>query len=644
MALAPAQWGIPNKKMKRYPFLILFLSLLLTLVSTILISVSVLETSIARRLKESDHETAHAIAISLNREALSVKEASFLVDAHFSLGTYRFIRLVGTQGDLLYSREQQNPGNQGQPGRLFWLWEIRTPEQAAAAEVKIRNPDSPIGTVMVKSERRFDNTLSNRWLLLVLSANLIVLIIFGLIFRFFLSREQQSLLELESIIGRLAKGQPFQTALQPDESVRRIYEQLSLFSDELNFKIAKALLQVEALNRQQRFDEITGLLNRNAFLQKLEETLQSHSPHEEGDIDLIRITNLIELNEKYGRTLVDNRLKRFASALNQSLENQYEAQVGRVSGSDFGIFTPGLALNEQHLLRFTKAQTEQNEFHFSHARKSFSKGNKALQILGDCERNLRTATLEITTHKPAHEHDGQLARWKQLLQEGLTEHRFFLQSYKVINAERKLLHNECFIRLLDSDSNAPAITASKLLPWAYELGLAGRIDLEVLALALGRVADQPEAICINLSELGLIDEQLRLNMLEMLSDAPRYSKMLWLDVPEKFAFEHPQALKQWIDALHPLGVKVGIEHLDAYAGRLIEIQDTGLDYIKVAASLIQALKSPTQKQAIKNLLTHLIASAHQLTLTVIAEGVEQADDLEWIFALDFDGATGPGVG
>jgi EAL domain-containing protein (putative c-di-GMP-specific phosphodiesterase class I)/GGDEF domain-containing protein len=630
--------------MKRYPFLILFVSLLLTLISTLLISVSVLETSIARRLKDSDHETAHAIAISLNREALSVREASFLVDAHFALGTYRFIRLMSAQGDLLYSREQHTPENQKQPSRLFWLWEIRTPEQVAAAEVKVRNQDSPIGTVMVKSEPRFDNTLSNRWLLLVLSANLMVLTIFGFVFRFFLSREQRSLLELESIIARLAKGQPFQTAVQPDESVRRIYEKLNQFSDELNFKIAKALLQVEALNRQQRFDEITGLLNRNAFLKKLEETLQCHSLDEEGEIDLIRITNLVELNEKYGRTLVDNRLKRFASALNQSLENQYEAQLGRVSGSDFGIFAPGLALDQQHLLRFVKAQSEQNEFRFSHARKSFSKGNKALQVLGDCERNLRATFLEVAAPWPSHEHEAQLARWKKLLLQGLTEHRFFLQSYKVINAERQLLHNECFIRLLDSDSNAPAITASRLLPWAYELGLAGQIDLEVLALALGRVADRPEAVCINLSELGLIDEQLRLNMLEMLSDAPRYCKMLWLDVPEKFAFEHPQALKQWIDALHPLGVKVGIEHLDAYAGRLIEIQDTGLDYIKVAASLVQALKSPTQQQAIKNLLTHLIASAHQLTLTVIAEGVEQADDLEWIFALDFDGATGPGVG
>jgi diguanylate cyclase (GGDEF)-like protein len=636
--------GAQNKKMKRYPFVILFLALLLTLVSTTLISVNLVEASITRRLKAADLETAHSIAISLNRETLSVKEASFIVDAHFSLGAYRHIRLLDADGHLLYTREQQPTESPTPQRRLFWLWTVSTPDQSPAAQVRIRNTDSPISAIAVKSESRFDNTLTNRWLLLVLSANVLTLMLCGLVFRFFLRREHKSLLELESTVDRLLKGQPFQKAVQPDSSLNRVYEKLHRFSDELNFKIAKALLQVEALNRQQRFDEVTGLLNRSAFLKKLEEMLKTRSPHEHGQVALIRITNLIELNGRYGRTIVDSQLKRFASVLNQLLSNQYDAEVGRVSGSDFSIIAPGLTSDEAALLNLIRDQTGPNEFHFSFAKRAFTKGQKALQILSDCERNLTNADTgsEAITRSEALQE--MLVHWEQRLSQGLTEHRFFLQAYKVINANNELLHHECFIRLMSNDNPNSPITASTLLPWANKLGLAGSIDLEVLALALGKVANEPEAICINLSEFGLIDEQLRLNMVEMLSDAPRYAKMLWVDLPEKFAFEHPQALKQWVDALHPLGIKVGIEHLDVYAGRLIEIQDVGLDYIKVAASLIQALSNPTQQVAIENLLSHLVTSAHQLKLMVIAEGVEQADDLRQIFALDFDGATGPGIG
>ena len=574
--------------MKRYPFLILLLYSLLTLICTVLISVNLLEDSIGKRIRQSDLETAHAIAISLNRESLSVKEAAFLVDAHFSLGAYRRIQLLDGQGNLLYSRQQNEAENPSPEKRLFWLWTVQSAEQAGAAQVKIRNPDSPIRAIAVKSETRFDGALTNRWLLLVLSANFVALCLSASVFRFFLRREDQSLSQLEAIIDRLAKGQPFQTAHSPEKSLEGIYKKLQRFSEELEFKIAKGLLHVAALNRQQRLDEATGLLNRGAFLKKLEEILQSGNLHEQGEVHLIRINNLSELNAKYGRTVVDSQLKRFTSALNHSIANQYEAQVGRVSGSDFGIVLPGLSPDQQHIPNLIEAQARQTEFHFSSSKREFVKGQKALQVLSDCERNLQAAQNQSGVEISALEQQGrkeELARWEALLSRGLNEHRFFLQPYKVINAQHQLLHHECFVRLQDNHSNGSPMTASALLPWANTLGLTGKIDLEVLKLALATAADAPGAICINLSELGLIDEDLRQSMLEMLNDAPRYAKMLWLDVPEKFAFEQPLRLKQWIDDLHPLGVKVGVEHLDICAGRLMEIQDTGLDYIKVAASL-----------------------------------------------------------
>jgi EAL domain-containing protein (putative c-di-GMP-specific phosphodiesterase class I) len=66
----------------------------------------------------------------------------------------------------------------------------------------------------------------------------------------------------------------------------------------------------------------------------------------------------------------------------------------------------------------------------------------------------------------------------------------------------------------------------------------------------------------------------------------------------------------------------------------------GLDYLKVDASFIRGIESNAGNATF---LKGLCGIARNMGFLVIAEGVTSIDEMEALWGLGFDGATGPGV-
>ena len=93
-------------------------------------------------------------------------------------------------------------------------------------------------------------------------------------------------------------------------------------------------------------------------------------------------------------------------------------------------------------------------------------------------------------------------------------------------------------------------------------------------------------------------------------------------------------------SLKALGCRVGIEYFGQQFASNGKLPSLGLDYIKVHPSFVRGVSlNPGNQEFLRGLCT----MAHALGITVIAQGVEQAEDLPLLAQLGFDGATGPGV-
>ncbi|MDO7841667.1 sensor domain-containing diguanylate cyclase [Sphingomonas immobilis] len=112
------------------------------------------------------------------------------------------------------------------------------------------------------------------------------------------------------------------------------------------------------LERAASTDALTGLLNRNAFRDRVVEGLRSNDPP--GALALIDLDHFKQVNDRHGHAAGDAALLALADLLRSNL--RAEDAIGRIGGEEFAILfaghTPGLAETICDRLREALAHTE----------------------------------------------------------------------------------------------------------------------------------------------------------------------------------------------------------------------------------------------------------------------------------------------
>ena len=93
-------------------------------------------------------------------------------------------------------------------------------------------------------------------------------------------------------------------------------------------------------------------------------------------------------------------------------------------------------------------------------------------------------------------------------------------------------------------------------------------------------------------------------------------------------------------ALNQRGCHTGLEHFGHHFSQIGIWHNLGLDYLKVDSSFVRGIENNSGNAAF---LKGLCSIAHNIGLTVIAEGVATTAEFNALLDLGFDGATGPGV-
>jgi len=101
----------------------------------------------------------------------------------------------------------------------------------------------------------------------------------------------------------------------------------------------------ERLAERARLDDMTGLLNRSAFIAAMEEARSAEKP---GSLILIDADNFKQINDTFGHLAGDRALVEIAEAI-RAAAGKAQA-VGRLGGEEFGVFLLLGSENEAHLL------------------------------------------------------------------------------------------------------------------------------------------------------------------------------------------------------------------------------------------------------------------------------------------------------
>jgi EAL domain-containing protein (putative c-di-GMP-specific phosphodiesterase class I) len=175
------------------------------------------------------------------------------------------------------------------------------------------------------------------------------------------------------------------------------------------------------------------------------------------------------------------------------------------------------------------------------------------------------------------------------------------------------------------------ISPAEFIPLAEENGLIVPLGAWVLGSALRQLARWRADGCdigvsVNISPRQLADEGVGAMVAAALADADVPPSALCLEVTETAVLSEPIRAATRLSELRELGVRIAFDDFGTGYSSLRHLSQLPVDVIKLDRTFVSALNRPDAYRD-RAILTAVTTAARELAINVIAEGVEDTEQL-----------------
>ncbi len=393
------------------------------------------------------------------------------------------------------------------------------------------------------------------------------------------------------------------------------------------------------------YDSYTRLPKFSLFMKHLSNFLNDQEIiNKKFSLFIVDTAKLKTLNATYGHKVGDELLQTLAIRIQSRYRGLF---IGRINSKEFAIINPTL-----YEIGAIKKEAEnllheiEQPFYYD-GDEFFLSATIGIGIYPDhgttADELYKNATLAKTAAKEVG-YQFQLfgdellskVRRKVLLEKHLmkaiemNELQLYYQPQIHIKS-RKLIGLEALIRW--NHSTLGMITPSEFIPIAEDSGLIIEIGEWVLETACLQLQEWHKAgikipkIAVNLSPKQFMNANL-LKMTKHIIDKTNVDpSLIGLEITENISLIQKKSVIQIIDSLKKQGFKILIDDFGKGHSNLSYLQQLPIDSIKIDRSFISDI--PQNKNNIA-LTKAIIAMAHELQLTVVAEGVETKEQMDFL--------------
>ncbi len=416
------------------------------------------------------------------------------------------------------------------------------------------------------------------------------------------------------------------------------------------------------LARQARYDELTGLLNRQALTERIDaliaESRRTNGTHALCYLDLDRFRLV---TSTCGHDAGDDLLRWVATRLNELCGRHDHA--GRIGGDEFALLLPRRDAREAERMA-RELQHRLLEFRFGWQDKTFAVGasfgivpfgaemGRAGEVLSAADHACRSAKEagrgRIQIYSDTDDHMAQARRsiqWVAGLQKNLEEGRLrlFAQGINPLSSRAgKGVHFEVLVRRVDEEGRFQSPVS--IIEAAEHSGMMDAIDRFVVRQALRMVGGLPQramrrldTCAINLSGVSLLREGLLDFIVKEMHRSNVPPSKICFEVTETAALANLGEVLWVMQELGAMGCRFAIDDFGSGHASYGYIENLPVDYVKIDGMFVRDLPDNALHRAI-------VESVHRIGVTLgirtVAEAVETQVIADMLKAIGVDYAQG----
>ena len=404
-------------------------------------------------------------------------------------------------------------------------------------------------------------------------------------------------------------------------------------------------------------DVVTGLPNRLCFQDRLLNAIDFSERYGEAFAVLfIDLDEFKSVNDTMGHSAGDDLLREIAGRLTGCVRKS--DTVARLGGDEFTIIL--LNLREPELMARVAEKiigTLSEPFMVSGRNfflsasigiASYPEDGTSVELL---IRNADTAMYEVKKSGKNGYHfytremsDRAISRieLEDDLRRAIAEQQFVLHFQANVDTHtQKTVAAEALVRwqhpvkgLVDPEQFMPLAEETGLICEIGQLALASACEH---ARAWQRDGYEPISIAVNLSAAQFEQTDLIDNVMECLVASNLDSHWLRLELTEEALLRNADHAREALYSLRELGITIAIDDFGTGYTSLIQLQNLPIDCLKIDQAFIPNLPD-TREEA--SLLEAIVALGRKLNLSLLAEGVETTEQLQFLRELGCQSAQG----
>lgn len=606
------------------------------------------------QLESHAQDTATSLGLSLSPMMANndIPTVDTMINAVFDRGYYRIISLKDMQGEVITERVLKIE-IAGVPNWFINLISIDFPR----AESLVMAGWNQAGKLYVESHPGY--AYQTIWQTMVrmsiyfLLAIATVLILGGFGLRLLLKPLKRVELQAEAICR---KEYQIQETLPKTRELRQVVDSMNRMTTKVRDMFSNQAKVAERLRRNAYSDQVTGLGNRRYMTAQVEAHLEATTGIVRGALLMLQLDNLQKVNELEGFATGDRLLQKVAEIIKQETKDLNDFALARLTGGDFAIFVSGISSEDTYeiakelcrkvtRLAVENVSSSDNIAHIGGV--IYEEITTLPKLLSEADNALQAARRKgpnkwAVTVQPSGETSVIKGKqwWRETLEKVLEQKDIVLYKQPVVRSgdTRDIFHQELLSRI--TLEKGEIVSANIFVPLAERLDLVSKLDRVVLDRIFSRKKDNADlkAIAVNVSPSSLNDLDFFQWILAELQQLPAGLPHIIFEFPEFGAVQYLDVVKKFSREIQLLGHGIGLDHFGQSFSNFGYLKSLQPEYVKIDRAFTRDLaKDPGDSEFF---IGALCGVAHSLDIMVIAEGVEQEEQVKTLQELNIDALQG----